>query len=269
MTIKRNVKSIKKVITSSIALVLLISVCSACIWGVVSVAKNGIATSDTATWGIGTDGLATNGVATNGIATGGIGIATDGVTTEGNSTGYDIYAPLKNVLVATGEVTWEEINRKGYGGTLGDENRQDIFNRVLKEAIECGAFPAEKNSGTCVNKLKNAISGYYDYYGVDLGGNHDTLLLKNKIQNSLSGYKPVIGDFEAPNGDNHSMCICGYYDITVRYKTSSGASYSYKTYRYYRVNNGYENAYSRYDSQTARRLQYIYEEYLYSITRIV
>ena len=397
MTINRNVK---RAITSGIALVLLVSVCSACIWGVVSVAKNGIATSDTATWGIGTDGLATNGLATNGVATGGIGIATDGVATEGNSTEYDIYAPIKNVLVATGEVTWEEINekenelpsmpldfyvenglgisldillktpeylhgkldylfedssgaeyadiydvvletveaaknealarmaalnyydvsvysvtehyvmatnnysqstfnknfnekygtefsgtccevaatsvieyyyRKGYGGTIGHNDRQTIFNVVLNEAFECGAFPSNEGDmeGTYNYLLKTAISGFYEYYGLKFTGKYYSSSVESRVEDALSSYKPVVGHFYAPNGDGHSMCINGYYDITLKYKfNEDSTSYSYLTWRYYRVNDGWRDGFSSDSSQTGPRLQYIFEDYLDAMTRI-
>lgn len=164
----------------------------------------------------------------------------------------------------------EYYYRKGYGGTLGHSDRQTIFNRLLLEATECGAYPAHpKNGGTYSSKFKNAMTGYYDYYNVDLKGNYDTLLLKSKIENSLSSYKPLIGNFST-SASSHAMCICGYYDITVRYKKTSGASsYSYITYRYYRVNDGQKSGFVQYENQTNDRLQYIYEGYLTSITRIV
>lgn len=166
----------------------------------------------------------------------------------------------------------EYYYRKGYGGTKGHSDRQLIFNRVLNQAIQCGAYPAKGNKGGTYNKkLRTAISGYYDYYKVNLDGNYDSSFLRSTVQKSINNkVKPVIGHFHAPNGEGHDMCINGYYDITVCYKkTRKSTTYSSVTYRYYRVNNGWFYAPSSDSSMTDERLQYIREEYLISITKIV
>lgn len=84
-----------------------------------------------------------------------------------------------------------------------------------------------------------------------------TSSLSDKIEKLHNNAIPVKGKFVALNEDCHAMVIAGYYDITVKYKKSRSSSYSYITYRYYTVNDGWKHS-----TKGDRRIQYIRRKYL-------
>lgn len=111
--------------------------------------------------------------------------------------------------------------------------------------------------GTTTNKVQKLFKPFYKANEKSMVGDRDVWFVKDTIESYNKNGKPVLGNFEAPNGDRHSMIIAGYYDITVKYRNKTSESYKYKVYRYYVVNNGWKTWYSG-----NYRIQYIRAEYL-------
>lgn len=162
----------------------------------------------------------------------------------------------------------EYYDRKGYTD-IRNFNENGCFCVLMNCAIDTGAWKHNGGKGsTTDSQLKKVISKYYDIYKEDYDGNYDTTFLKTKIYSSIDDGKPVMGAFHVTTKDGtdegHCMNICGYLEVTVKYKNNKYLPYNSKKIIYYIVNDGWTNCKSG-----NKRIQYVNSKYLTSITRIV
>ena len=144
-------------------------------------------------------------------------------------------------------------DKKGY-----QDNWKPYFNNYIVVGMTIGIYDGD---GTDSSKVHKLYTPFYNIYKKNMSGDCDSIMLDRTIKSYNSCAKPVVGSFEAPNGDRHSMAILGYYDVEVYYK--KGSKNKLKTYRYYAVNDGHKTCY-----EGNYRVQYIsdkYIEYIYKL----
>ena len=129
------------------------------------------------------------------------------------------------------------------------------FANYIETAKSLGIYPADSDGGTCYEY--RMTTPFYKKYNKSMKSIHYTKNVSDKIEELHNKAIPVIGGFTAPNGDGHSMVIAGYYDITVKYKKKGKNTYSYITYRYYTVNDGWQHC-----TEGNKRIQYVRRQYL-------
>jgi len=140
---------------------------------------------------------------------------------------------------------------------------RDYFVELVDIAIGLNLIDLE-DGGTYRVGSQKILNKFYEKYKKTLTATRYTTQIASKIESYIAAGKPVVVSLDAPNGDAHSVVICGYYDISIRYNDSIGTSHSVASYRYYVINDGWKNGYHT-DNE---RIQYVNSKYVSDIIRI-
>lgn len=151
----------------------------------------------------------------------------------------------------------EYYTRMKYAVTLTHKQRNTIFYKMMGFASLCGAYNGKES---IVNKLPKLYTRYYYAYKKYLRGCLSVRNFRGLIERFHKRGRPVAANLHAPSGEAHTVTVCGYYDVIVKYKKYNAKSYQTKEMRYYAINDGWKTA-----TEGDKRVQYVREEYMDSV----
>lgn len=151
----------------------------------------------------------------------------------------------------------EYYTRMKYAVTLTHKQRNTIFYKMMGFASLCGAYNGKES---IVNKLPKLYTRYYYAYKKYLRGCLSVRNFRGLIERFHKRGRPVAANLHAPSGEAHTVTVCGYYDVIVKYKKYNTKSYQTTEMRYYAINDGWKTA-----TEGDKRVQYVREEYMDSV----